>query len=75
MTAKIVRSMEDVREFYYYKDSPPPIPKELPCIMVEEDEDYGIAGNCRTYKFHYVRAALDLNSQEAYMRGYLDGLK
>lgn len=75
MTAKIVRNMYDVQEFYYYKDSPPPTPREFPCIMIEDDADYGIAGNVKSYSFHYVRAVLDLNSAEAYMRGYLDGTK
>lgn len=74
MTAEIVRDMSDVEKFYYYRNGDTPIPDEFPCIMIEEDVDYGIAGSAYRYTFHYVPNHFK-NWAEVYMEGFINGTK
>jgi hypothetical protein len=71
---KIVRSPDDINEFYYYsRASLAPQPKSFPCVMIEDDNDYGIMGNARSYRFKYPPAGvIDI---ESWLSGFYEGFK
>lgn len=71
MSARICRSMDDVRDFYYYKKYEPPVPKKFPCVMAEEDNDGGLMGQHYSYEFIYAPDHYFGDAAEAYLAGVL----
>lgn len=69
--------MDDVNDFYYYKNGRPPIPEKFPCVMVEIDNEGGIMGQYYTYEFKYAPTYLYMTNVyvEAYLQGVYDALK
>jgi hypothetical protein len=73
MAAKLCKSMDDVIDFYYYKNGRVPIPEKFPCVMVEIDNQGGITGQYYTYEFKYVPHYPPYLAH-VYAEGYLQGV-
>jgi len=60
---RIVRNIEEVHAFYYYKDkSSSPVPKKYPCVMWQEHNDGGIGGPYVSHGFEYAPDGVDFYS-------------
>lgn len=74
MKAEVVTCDDEVRAFYYYKKSEPPKPIEYPCVMSESDNDGGLMGSYRSYKFHYAPSTIPTSLTGLYFAGLIEGL-
>lgn len=75
MSARLCKSIDDVNDFYYYKNGRAPIPEKFPCVMVEIDNTGGIMGQYYTYEFKYAPPYLSNAYIEGYLQGVYDALK